>query len=333
MGSKGATIPKSDPGDFGWRLHGRSIGTLPDRSFDLASTGLDGEFLKALLLGRRDAAIVSAVRRVHGDLRACGRRKPVPAAPGDVRTPRVTGPACRRPRHMALLRLHRMLGPVPFGRQTGQHHERAQAVRHGPVRPPASSGARRQQPPALLDRVRGRRGLPRGARRRQRLFQPWTRPARLCRDDPQLDAHPRFHRAHGVALDRGRRQCGAGLALLVRRIVVQHQRASALARDEMRRGRDPRPPQARHLHDAPASALGPPLGPVCFPWPGRGLRRDGAAIGLRAGLSVVDRQPDKAREQPVRSHADRGCRLLPRWRGWSSRLAAAGADSRTGPFS
>ena len=49
MSSRGATLPKTDPSDFGWRLRGRPINGLADRSFDLAANP-DSSFLKPYCL-------------------------------------------------------------------------------------------------------------------------------------------------------------------------------------------------------------------------------------------------------------------------------------------
>jgi quinone-modifying oxidoreductase subunit QmoC len=49
MSSRGATLPKTDPSDFGWRLRGRPINGLADRSFDLAASP-DSSFLKPYCL-------------------------------------------------------------------------------------------------------------------------------------------------------------------------------------------------------------------------------------------------------------------------------------------
>lgn len=50
MSSKGATISKASPNDFGWLLHGRPVSTLPDKSFDLAAVKGDGAFLRPYCL-------------------------------------------------------------------------------------------------------------------------------------------------------------------------------------------------------------------------------------------------------------------------------------------
>ena len=50
MSSKGATISKASPNDFGWLLRGRPVSTLPDKSFDLAAVKGDGAFLRPYCL-------------------------------------------------------------------------------------------------------------------------------------------------------------------------------------------------------------------------------------------------------------------------------------------
>jgi len=49
MSSRGATLPKTGPNDFGWRLGGRPLSMLSDKSFDLAANP-DGSFLKPYCL-------------------------------------------------------------------------------------------------------------------------------------------------------------------------------------------------------------------------------------------------------------------------------------------
>ena len=50
MSSRSATLPKTDPGDFGWRLRGNPISVLPDKSFELAAANPDSSFLKPYCL-------------------------------------------------------------------------------------------------------------------------------------------------------------------------------------------------------------------------------------------------------------------------------------------
>jgi quinone-modifying oxidoreductase subunit QmoC len=50
MTLRGATLQEARPPDFGWRLHGRPVSVLPDRSFDLAAPNQAGSFLEPFCL-------------------------------------------------------------------------------------------------------------------------------------------------------------------------------------------------------------------------------------------------------------------------------------------
>ena len=50
MGSKGATLPKADPNDFGWLLHGKPVNVLADKSYELATAKTNVAFLEPYCL-------------------------------------------------------------------------------------------------------------------------------------------------------------------------------------------------------------------------------------------------------------------------------------------
>ena len=50
MASKGATLRKADPKDFGWLVHGRPVKVLEDRSFDLSAAKAHSAFLEPYCL-------------------------------------------------------------------------------------------------------------------------------------------------------------------------------------------------------------------------------------------------------------------------------------------
>ena len=271
MGSRGATLAKTGPSDFGWLVRGRPVDVLADRSFDLAANP-KSSFLKPYCL---DVATLQSCLQCGACTATCdlaGEQGALPSPSSHLRPPWPSGPPRRRPGHLALLRLHGVLHAVPVQCQAGQHHERAQAVRDGPLRVSACGGARRQQLALLLARLRGHCCLPCRDDRRHGCVQPRPRASPLRRHAPGLGTHPRVLGSHGPAPDCDGCRRIEGLACVVRRLALGDQAADPRALHPKCGRGDPRAQEVLHLQRAPAAGLGPTGRSSTLSWASRRSR-------------------------------------------------------------
>ncbi len=161
MGSKRRDAPEEPiPSDFGWLLHGRPVEHcwLTGPSISPAAEA-DGAFLKPYCL---DVATLQSCLQCGACTATCDLAGDEGLFPRRQVTFVRLGLQDRLAADQEIWHCYgctECSAKCPSGCQAGEHHERAPAVRHGPLRLPAVACPHRQQQAALLGRVPGHGGV------------------------------------------------------------------------------------------------------------------------------------------------------------------------------
>ena len=245
--------------DFGWRLHGRTVGVLAERSFKLVPSERPAARGFGSLLGESERASgVSPVRHLHGQLQPRWGTQPVPSPTNEPVSVGAARAVARRSHGLALLQLRRLLDALSFRGEAGEADGGHPANGGRALRLSGIRCSVRQSAAAMVADVCRGGGVRAWRDRPGRDLSARRRPGSFCQHVAAPSAEHLFLRPHRTGdLESGDRGV-AGVARLPRRTAVasQPRGVSASPGGGRRRGGGP-PPVLRLCRRPPAHLCSP----------------------------------------------------------------------------